>query len=406
MAEVYLQRLSPACQSWLLLNEDEPPVVSFSHLDDAVTFADVEVVKGPVKVMKWDVNDFAIRPMFVKERMWDDTVCGRACIDVPMAKFLGMGNANEQKFVLELVEDVPILTLSSYYDDNKVIFSRLCFKLWWFNADHVLVNRNSLNTPLNSARLRSNGAPGLTPTEGNMGLLSSVLVNKKAGLWEYFISRLKLRSFVVYGRSVHAFAYDNGQRRLMFQRHSEARLEIGSSIETKNQLRFEYMRRQMESIRWFLSNKMSPADLAVAPNDREMLNMNDSLLDPVKRFGWPKQESSQVVASEPSSLSSAATLQIEAAKPKDTTCHSCGASFKRKYERDRHVKSVHRREKLHSCKICSTAFFQLSHLNSHMASVHENIRKSKCAHCGKLFTSKYKVRRHIASIHPENSEEV
>uniref|UniRef100_A0A7S3A0J8 C2H2-type domain-containing protein n=1 Tax=Rhodosorus marinus TaxID=101924 RepID=A0A7S3A0J8_9RHOD len=86
----------------------------------------------------------------------------------------------------------------------------------------------------------------------------------------------------------------------------------------------------------------------------------------------------------------------EEARP---TCPHCGATFKRKYEMQRHVKSIHLKEKRHTCTVCDKGFFQRSHLNVHMRTVHERKKDDMCTICGRSFATKYKVDRHVRAVH-------
>lgn len=81
------------------------------------------------------------------------------------------------------------------------------------------------------------------------------------------------------------------------------------------------------------------------------------------------------------------------------TCPHCGSTFKRRYEMDRHVRSIHLKQKRHQCEVCSKEFFQRSHLKVHMEAVHEQRKSDMCNICGRLFSTKYKVDRHIRSVH-------
>ncbi|KAJ8905784.1 hypothetical protein NDN08_002289 [Rhodosorus marinus] len=86
----------------------------------------------------------------------------------------------------------------------------------------------------------------------------------------------------------------------------------------------------------------------------------------------------------------------EEARP---TCPHCGATFKRKYEMQRHVKSIHLKEKRHTCTVCDKGFFQRSHLTVHMRTVHERKKDDVCTICGRSFATKYKVDRHVRAVH-------
>eukprot|EP00189_Rhodosorus_marinus_P011852 CAMPEP_0184737660 /NCGR_PEP_ID=MMETSP0315-20130426/429_1 /TAXON_ID=101924 /ORGANISM="Rhodosorus marinus, Strain UTEX LB 2760" /LENGTH=538 /DNA_ID=CAMNT_0027204969 /DNA_START=219 /DNA_END=1835 /DNA_ORIENTATION=- len=86
----------------------------------------------------------------------------------------------------------------------------------------------------------------------------------------------------------------------------------------------------------------------------------------------------------------------EEARP---ACPHCGATFKRKYEMQRHIKSIHLKEKRHTCTVCDKGFFQRSHLTVHMKTVHERKKDDVCTICGRSFATKYKVDRHVRAVH-------
>eukprot|EP00190_Bangiopsis_sp_CCMP1999_P005547 CAMPEP_0198734800 /NCGR_PEP_ID=MMETSP1475-20131203/55325_1 /TAXON_ID= ORGANISM="Unidentified sp., Strain CCMP1999" /NCGR_SAMPLE_ID=MMETSP1475 /ASSEMBLY_ACC=CAM_ASM_001111 /LENGTH=571 /DNA_ID=CAMNT_0044498347 /DNA_START=129 /DNA_END=1841 /DNA_ORIENTATION=- len=81
------------------------------------------------------------------------------------------------------------------------------------------------------------------------------------------------------------------------------------------------------------------------------------------------------------------------------TCQYCGATFKRKYEMQRHTKSIHLKEKRHTCDVCGKGFFQRSHMTVHMQTVHERKKDDVCSACGRSFATKYKVDRHYRAVH-------
>jgi len=82
-------------------------------------------------------------------------------------------------------------------------------------------------------------------------------------------------------------------------------------------------------------------------------------------------------------------------------CKICGASFSRKYELKRHLKSTHLELRDFECPLCSSKFKRKQHLDTHHQQVHE---KNKgvvfhCHLCDKKFTADSSRRRHLRSVH-------
>ncbi|KAJ8908163.1 hypothetical protein NDN08_008257 [Rhodosorus marinus] len=80
-------------------------------------------------------------------------------------------------------------------------------------------------------------------------------------------------------------------------------------------------------------------------------------------------------------------------------CPICGAAFRRKYEMQRHYRTVHLGERKFACEYCGNKFIHKSHLRVHISSVHEGIAEEKCQQCGKGFATKAKLNRHVLAVH-------
>lgn len=95
-----------------------------------------------------------------------------------------------------------------------------------------------------------------------------------------------------------------------------------------------------------------------------------------------------------------ATVKVPDAEKKPTYyCPICNASIKRKYDVQRHIRSVHERRRDFQCTRCPQAFFRSSHLKDHMRGAHPDTSENMCPRCGKHFGMSSKLKRHMAAVH-------
>lgn len=80
-------------------------------------------------------------------------------------------------------------------------------------------------------------------------------------------------------------------------------------------------------------------------------------------------------------------------------CSICNISIKRKYDVQRHIRSVHERRRDYQCPRCPLAFLRSSHLKDHMRGAHADTTENMCPICGRHFGMASKLKRHIASVH-------
>eukprot|EP00190_Bangiopsis_sp_CCMP1999_P007501 CAMPEP_0198725264 /NCGR_PEP_ID=MMETSP1475-20131203/2608_1 /TAXON_ID= ORGANISM="Unidentified sp., Strain CCMP1999" /NCGR_SAMPLE_ID=MMETSP1475 /ASSEMBLY_ACC=CAM_ASM_001111 /LENGTH=424 /DNA_ID=CAMNT_0044487007 /DNA_START=503 /DNA_END=1777 /DNA_ORIENTATION=+ len=80
-------------------------------------------------------------------------------------------------------------------------------------------------------------------------------------------------------------------------------------------------------------------------------------------------------------------------------CTMCSASFRRKYDINRHIACVHEKSRDYVCEICSRSFMQKGHLNEHMRAAHDESSAFACTFCGKRFGIKSKLQRHVLAVH-------
>lgn len=94
------------------------------------------------------------------------------------------------------------------------------------------------------------------------------------------------------------------------------------------------------------------------------------------------------------------TTAVFAVEEKATyRCSICNISIKRKYDVQRHIRSVHERRRDYRCPECPQAFLRSSHLKDHMRGAHAETTENMCPLCGRHFGMSSKLKRHIASVH-------
>lgn len=80
-------------------------------------------------------------------------------------------------------------------------------------------------------------------------------------------------------------------------------------------------------------------------------------------------------------------------------CPKCPQQFTRRSNLNKHLRSIHDRERRFQCMLCSRRFKRRDHLVKHVRSVHEKERKFGCDICGVRFAEKYNRDKHRESIH-------
>mmetsp|Transcript_4185 Transcript_4185/g.12576 ORF Transcript_4185/g.12576 Transcript_4185/m.12576 type:complete len:459 (+) Transcript_4185:81-1457(+) len=80
-------------------------------------------------------------------------------------------------------------------------------------------------------------------------------------------------------------------------------------------------------------------------------------------------------------------------------CQFCGSRFKRKYELNRHVQTIHSGVRRFTCSVCNRAFTQAAHVRVHVETVHEGRRDERCKICNLTFGTKHKLVRHRRAVH-------
>lgn len=80
-------------------------------------------------------------------------------------------------------------------------------------------------------------------------------------------------------------------------------------------------------------------------------------------------------------------------------CNICGATFARKSNLNKHLRSVHEDVRKFPCELCSLKFKRQDHLIKHKRSVHAKLRKFTCDLCGIGFAEKFNRDKHRRNIH-------
>lgn len=80
-------------------------------------------------------------------------------------------------------------------------------------------------------------------------------------------------------------------------------------------------------------------------------------------------------------------------------CKECGRAFRERGNMNKHVLSVHRKQKSHQCTQCTKSFAFRDGLLRHISTVHENERRHKCQLCHRQFKQLSHLVKHRRSIH-------
>lgn len=81
------------------------------------------------------------------------------------------------------------------------------------------------------------------------------------------------------------------------------------------------------------------------------------------------------------------------------TCTTCGRMFPVKGNLNKHIRTIHLRQRPFDCQKCGKSFAQKSVLQSHINTVHLKMRPYLCEFCGKGCSDKSNRKRHINAVH-------
>jgi len=97
------------------------------------------------------------------------------------------------------------------------------------------------------------------------------------------------------------------------------------------------------------------------------------------------------------------TITIAEDEDRRYNCDRCETSFKRKFDRDRHISVVHLRQRNFDCNVCGRQFLQKGHLNTHILVVHMGIRRYQCDICQLRFGNRSNLNSHKKFVHKDVS---
>lgn len=80
-------------------------------------------------------------------------------------------------------------------------------------------------------------------------------------------------------------------------------------------------------------------------------------------------------------------------------CPQCEATFRRRSDRNRHVRVVHEKQRPFACPTCQNRFGEKSNMLKHVRMVHENIRHFRCPHCDAAFGQRGNCDAHVRAVH-------
>ena len=86
-------------------------------------------------------------------------------------------------------------------------------------------------------------------------------------------------------------------------------------------------------------------------------------------------------------------------KTNDHECQRCHKKFGFKSDLNRHVRTVHERERGHDCAECGKSFGEARNRDRHVRSVHQGIRSAPCRICGASFTQDGNLLTHVEQVH-------
>jgi DNA-directed RNA polymerase subunit RPC12/RpoP len=86
-------------------------------------------------------------------------------------------------------------------------------------------------------------------------------------------------------------------------------------------------------------------------------------------------------------------------KQKNYKCDHCNESFGHKGTLNVHINTVHLKQKNYKCDHCNESFGKKSNMKAHINTIHLKQKNYKCDHCNESFGQKGNLKTHINTIH-------
>lgn len=80
-------------------------------------------------------------------------------------------------------------------------------------------------------------------------------------------------------------------------------------------------------------------------------------------------------------------------------CGHCERAFRERGNLNKHVMSVHQKQKSFSCHICPKSFAFKDGLLRHISTVHDNQRRYVCGACKGTFKQQSHLAKHLRTVH-------
>mmetsp|Transcript_12716 Transcript_12716/g.39007 ORF Transcript_12716/g.39007 Transcript_12716/m.39007 type:complete len:448 (-) Transcript_12716:1661-3004(-) len=403
MADLFLNGLDERCHEWLLFSDQRDFVPNLAAAERTLVIEKRESYPGS--------SAFSVEMTLMAEIDTPNYVLGRLSANFPVTRVLKFGDALEQRFCLHLRDYQPELTGSSLYDNQKLLLWRFDLTMCqnWRDYLHlVIVKLDNPNKLLVSGTL--SGQNPRISKERPVALQSAIRQFGVEGssLWDLFCQVTSSCTGET-SRQAMMFSHCTGQKLPLLRRDSTFCMRAYTSGPRVEHLRNQLIRKSVENVSVYFRLSMSDIegeddDLSASNGDDfgSVLMIKNDVENPQRAF--VKGESLiENVSQNSGEIDEGLTTATLAGDPEryevKPQCAYCGSLFERRYDRDRHVRTVHLRERRFVCNTCGKKFSQSAHLKSHNETVHEQKRDSFCEKCQQSFSTKYKLQRHIRSVH-------
>eukprot|EP00188_Purpureofilum_apyrenoidigerum_P000928 Plantae.Rhodophyta-Purpureofilum_apyrenoidigerum.ctg14684.p1 GENE.Plantae.Rhodophyta-Purpureofilum_apyrenoidigerum.ctg14684~~Plantae.Rhodophyta-Purpureofilum_apyrenoidigerum.ctg14684.p1 ORF type:complete len:495 (+),score=50.79 Plantae.Rhodophyta-Purpureofilum_apyrenoidigerum.ctg14684:356-1840(+) len=456
MALDLVSKLDKFSQEWLTFADEGCHPPSLDKFSLAVTHHQPQVFNGPMRDLSEDVSSTTL---LVMERETMQYSLGRALMHIPFGSVIGLDKPMEQRFWSSVSESYPIVLLSSLYDCDYLIFLLMHFGTvddnWNTDMNAVCVRRSDLKSVQSVSTVMTRVfcpkcAEDRSPctctyafdrkstTNDAFEYLDKVKeLNTLISPWTMFRGFLERSPAGHVVKKFTVLKLDEGRLKRLMQMtvtkevRSETKNDMLSSM--KVQYVQKYFSITLTPLTWQSMGFARPAeemkleDYLKADMYREQgqIGVLEASKEPISsmvtsasvagdQFGDVINEPTSdgepgasgllflnTLSGQPGEVSDTGgdIAMNRIAPPSSTVCEVCNATFRRKYDRDRHNRSVHLGEKDNKCQLCDAAFFQRAHLKVHMQERHEKTKRLSCDMCDEKFFNKHKLDRHRRSVH-------